>query len=63
LLRAEKIKNLKDLAEADINELRKVWRNKRFWSIAKQIASYLSTLSEDDRLALRTWARNAKLEN
>jgi len=62
-LRAEKIKNLKDLAEADINELRKVWRNKRFWSIAKQIASYLSTLSEDDRLALRTWARNAKLEN
>ncbi|MEM2294511.1 MAG: hypothetical protein QXX41_14665 [Nitrososphaerota archaeon] len=63
MLRAEKIKNLKDLAEADINELRKVWRNKRFWSIAKQIASYLSTLSEDDRLALRTWARNAKLEN
>lgn len=62
-MRAEKIKNLKDLAEADINELRKVWRNKRFWSIAKQIASYLSTLSEDDRLALRTWARNAKLEN
>ena len=30
---------------------------------AKEIASYLTTLSEDDRLALRTWARNAKLEN
>ncbi|MEM3679806.1 MAG: hypothetical protein QXU47_08205, partial [Candidatus Bathyarchaeia archaeon] len=26
-------------------------------------ASYLSTLSQDDKLALRTWARNAKLEN
>jgi len=58
-----KIKNLKELAEADIDELRKVWRNKRSWIIAKNIASYLSTLSQDDKLALRTWARNAKLEN
>jgi len=58
-----RIRNLKDLATADINELRKVWRNKRSWVIAKEIASYLSTLSEDDRLALRAWARNAKLEN
>lgn len=58
-----KIKNLKELAEADINGLRSVWRNKRSWSIAKNIASYLSTLSEDDKLALRTWASNAKLEN
>lgn len=57
-----RIKNLKDLAEADINELRSVWKNKRSWSIAKNIASYLTTLSDDDRKALRTWARNAKLE-
>ena len=33
------------------------------WIIAKEIASYLSTLSSDDKLALRAWARNAKLEN
>jgi hypothetical protein len=58
-----RIRNLKDLPGADINELRKVWKNKRSWIIAKEIAFYLSTLSEDDRLALRTWARNAKLEN
>jgi len=58
-----RIRNLKDLATADINELRKVWKNKRSWIIAKEIASYLSTLSEDDRLALRAWAKNAKLEN
>jgi len=58
-----KIKALKDLAEADINELRKVWRNKRSWIIAKEIASYLSTLSRDDREALRIWAKNAKLKN
>ena len=56
------IKNLKDLAKADVNELRNVWRNKRSWIIAKDIASYLSTMG-DDKSALRTWARNADLEN
>jgi len=58
-----RIKNLKELAVADINELREVWRNKRSWSIAKDVASYLSTLSEDDKLALRTWAANTRLED
>jgi hypothetical protein len=58
-----RIKSLKELAEADINELREVWRNKRSWSIARYIASYLSTLSEDEKTALRAWAGNAKLEN
>jgi hypothetical protein len=57
-----KIKNLKDLAKADVNELRNVWKNKRSWIIAKDIASYLSTIG-DDKSALRTWARNADLEN
>ena len=58
-----RIRDLKDLAEADIDELRKVWRNRRSWKIAKEIASYLSTISENDKTALRTWARNAGLEN
>ena len=58
-----RIRDLKDLAEADLEELRKVWRNRRSWFIAKEIASYLSTLSEDNRVALRSWARNARLEN
>jgi len=44
-----RIRNLKDLANADLDELREVWRNKRSWHIAKEIASYLSTLSEDDK--------------
>jgi hypothetical protein len=57
------IKNLKDLANADISELRKLWRNKRSWIIANSIASYLSTLGDDDKSALRTWARNSSLEN
>jgi hypothetical protein len=58
-----RIRNLKELAEADINKLRGVWRNRRSWAIARDIASYLSTLSEDDKHALRTWASNARLEN
>jgi len=58
-----RIRNLKDLAKADVNELRTVWKNIRSWTIAREIASYLSTLSEDDKLALRTWASNAKLES
>jgi len=57
------IRDLKDLVKADANELRKVWKNKRSWAIAKGVASHLSTLSDDDRAALRTWARNANLEN
>jgi hypothetical protein len=57
-----RVRNLKDLARADIDGLREVWRNRRSWIIARNIASYLSTLSEDDRLALRTWAGNSKLE-
>jgi hypothetical protein len=58
-----KIKNLKDLSKADINELRSVWKNKRSWIIAKEIASYLSKLSNNDKEALRNWAKNAKIEN
>jgi len=57
-----RIKNLKELAKADISELRKVWKNERSSIIAKDNASYLSTLSEDDKTVLRIWARNANLE-
>lgn len=60
---SRRIKNLKDLAKADISKLRSVWKNKRSWYIAKEIASYLSTISDNDRTALRSWAKNAKLEN
>ncbi|RLE65650.1 MAG: hypothetical protein DRJ38_03380 [Thermoprotei archaeon] len=58
-----RIRSLKDLAKADIDELRKVWRNRRSWKIAKEIASYLSRISDNDKVALRTWAKNTRLEN
>jgi hypothetical protein len=58
-----KIKSLKDLVKADIDELRSIWGNRRSWIIARETASHLSTLSGNDRKALRSWAGNAKLEN
>lgn len=57
------MKTLRELANADLDELRKVWRNKRSWVVAKDVAAYLSTVSDEDKSALRTWARNAKLES
>ena len=62
-IESKKIKNLKDLANANIDELREVWKNKRSWIIAKEISSYLSSINENDKIALRTWAKNTKLEN
>jgi hypothetical protein len=35
-----RIRNLKELAEADINELREVWKNRRSWAMAKGIQKY-----------------------
>jgi len=57
-----RIRNLEDLVKANIGELREVWRNKRSWIIAKNIASCLSTIG-DDKSALRAWAENASVEN
>jgi hypothetical protein len=58
------VRNLEALAEARVEELRKVWKNRRSWNIAKEIATYLSIMGVgDDKLALRTWARNSSLED
>jgi len=57
-----RIKSLSDLAGADINNLMVVWKNKRSWTVARDVASYLLTISEDDKLALRTWAKKSSLE-
>ena len=56
------IKCLRELAAADTEVLKSVWRNTRSWSIAKNIAAYLSSLGYDDREALRRWANSSGLE-
>jgi len=45
-----RIRNLKDLATADINELRKVWRNKRsHWKNKRCWSNHFSVLEDDGR--------------
>ncbi|MEM0254169.1 MAG: hypothetical protein QXK78_06415 [Candidatus Bathyarchaeia archaeon] len=56
------IVNLKSLVEANLEKLLQIWRNKRSWMVAKNIASYLSKLDNNDRIALRTWASTANLK-
>lgn len=60
------IQTVEDLATADIEQLRAVWRNKRSWAVAKAIASYLAKIKQemqvDDRAAFRFWAKNTSLE-
>jgi hypothetical protein len=57
-----RIKKLCELAEADVEGLRAVWRNLRSWLAAKGIAAYLSTLGGDDKSALRSWAQKARVD-
>lgn len=61
-VRSGRITKLKELAEANIEELRKVWKNERSWAIAREISAYLSQISSNDREALRKWAKNVNLE-
>ena len=61
-VKTEIIKNIEDLIKVDLNDLIKVWKNKRSWNIVKDIASYLTTIG-GDKSALRAWARNASLKN
>lgn len=62
-----KIKSLEDLATADLEELKKAWKNERSWRAAKEIASYLSSLRKEenlsDREALIKWAKNSSFKN
>ena len=56
-----RIKNLHELAKADVKELTVVWRNLRSWLAAKGVAAYLATLGGDDKAALRSWAQKARV--
>ena len=58
-----RIKGLRDLVKADSDELREVWRNERSWHVARKTATHFLTISEDDKVALRTWAGNTSLDD
>ncbi|MEM3761802.1 MAG: hypothetical protein QXW49_03735 [Archaeoglobaceae archaeon] len=48
--------SLKELANAKIEDLTVVWRNRRSWNVAVESARYLTKLGDNDREALRLWA-------
>ena len=62
-----KIITLEDLVTADDNSLKKIWKNKRSWQMAKSVAAYLAPIKErkkiDDRAAFISWAKNSSLDN
>jgi hypothetical protein len=66
-VRTGRIKALEDLASADVEELREVWKNRRSWEAARAIASHLSQIKKEkglsDREALIHWAKSSGLEN
>ncbi|MEM4291879.1 MAG: hypothetical protein QXR50_04095 [Archaeoglobaceae archaeon] len=55
--------SLKELVNAKIEDLTVVWRNRRSWNVAVESARYLTKLGDNDREALRLWARNSRLDN
>ena len=66
LITTGKIQNLVDLGAIRLNDAQVIWRNKRSWQVAKNVASYLHNLAAaenlDDRAALRRWAASSCLE-
>ena len=66
LITTGKIQNLVDLGAIRLNDAQLIWRNKRSWQVAKNVASYLHNLAAaenlDDRAALRRWAASSCLE-
>ena len=49
-----------DLAKIPLTRLKKIWKNRRSWNIAKSICSFLAKKG-NDHTAFRRWAKNADL--
>jgi hypothetical protein len=64
-IHTNKILGFEDLLKTDNSELEKVWKNKRSWSMAKEIAGYFSStakkLKEADKETFIYWAHNSAL--
>ncbi|MFO7772595.1 MAG: hypothetical protein R6V59_01390, partial [Dehalococcoidia bacterium] len=61
------ITSLRDLSVIQPGQVQSIWKNRRCWQMAKEVASYLHSLAAphnlDDRSALRYWATGSCLEN
>jgi hypothetical protein len=62
-----KMHSLDDLPAANDAELKTLWKNRRSWLMARAIASYFASRKKkpklDDKLALRSWAKSARLDD
>ena len=62
-----RIRTLEDLSDASYSELKKVWKNKRSWQMAKSVASHLAKIKKekgfDDKQAFIYWAKHASLDD
>lgn len=56
------LKTLSDLSNFNYERAYHIWKNRRSWNMALEVARYLSILSNDSRTALREWAKKATLE-
>ncbi|MCX8034523.1 MAG: hypothetical protein N3A00_04320 [Thermodesulfovibrio sp.] len=62
-IKTGKVTCLSSLADFKYKEAFYIWKNTRSWQVAKEIAQYLSILSDNDKEALRLWAKNSSLSN
>ncbi len=62
-----KIRNFEDFLKMDVEELRRIWKNRRSWEMIKEIIGYFLFLKNkegiEERETIRLWAKNASLEN
>ncbi len=62
----KKISGLRDLATYSMDELRKVWKNRRSWDVAREISKRLTEIKkegESDREVFIRWAEESSLVN
>jgi hypothetical protein len=57
-----RIQDCAALTAAPLGPLRRVWKNRRSWDMARQVAAFLAE-GGNDRRTLRAWARGADLDN
>lgn len=60
-------RTLKDLSIVQVDQVQSIWKNRRSWKVAQEVAFFLHSLALaqglDDREALRYWATSCSLEN
>jgi hypothetical protein len=58
--------DLEKLRDIEVEEVRYLWKNRRSWDVARNVAEHFCQVKEykkcDDRRALRIWASNSKLD-